>query len=56
MTNIIDMALIKDMRNSTALARGLDIIDVVEGALASDMLVSNVGASSFSVLLAYVYN
>lgn len=45
---IVDMALIKNLRNSNTLARGLEIQDVV-GYPKSDMAVSNIGASSSSI-------
>lgn len=44
------MALIKDICNLASLGRGLMIPDVVGGALASDLPVADVDASSFSAL------
>lgn len=43
------MAIIKDMCNSTAPIRGLDITDIVGGAPTSDIPVSNIGALSSSM-------
>lgn len=44
-TKVANIALIKDIRNLTAPARGIEIIDVVGGDPSNDILASDVGAS-----------
>lgn len=53
---VADITLIKDMRTPTSPAQVFEILDIIGGALASDMPIFNVGASSSSTPQALVHS